>query len=73
MSIARCYARIIRDLEYQQQNQSQTLRRIYLQGKTDGQDNLVQRILTNWETLRQLLQPLLLVRLGELRDEICDY
>lgn len=72
INIAHYYARIIRDLEYQQQNQPQILRRIYLQGKADCQNNLMQRILTEWETLRQLPQPLLSVRLFELRDEICD-
>ena len=47
-------------------------RETYLQGKADGQDNLLERILANWNQLRPL-DPLELRRqLLELKDEICD-
>ena len=44
----------------------------YLHGKADGQDNLIQRILANWNQLRPLDQPELRRHLEELKDEICD-
>ena len=47
-------------------------REIYLQGKADGQDNLVHRILANWKQLASLDPPELLRQLVKLKDEIYD-
>jgi uncharacterized protein YdcH (DUF465 family) len=44
----------------------------YLQGKADGQDNLIERILANWQQLLSLGPPELKRQLVELKDEICD-
>jgi len=45
---------------------------MYLQGKADGQANLIQRILANWKLLQRLAPDELHSRLLELQDEICD-
>lgn len=47
-------------------------RDIYLHGKADGQDNLIQRILANWKQLHPLDPPELGRHLEELKDEIFD-
>jgi uncharacterized protein YdcH (DUF465 family) len=47
-------------------------REAYLQGKADGQDNFIQRILANWKQMRPLDLPKLRQQLLELKDEICD-
>ena len=47
-------------------------RETYLQGKADGQDNLIQRIQANWKQLRPLDPAELRRQLVELKDEICD-
>jgi hypothetical protein len=70
--IALFYARIIRNLERQRDEQSNSGRELYLQGKADGQDNLTQRILANWNRLKRLDSVTLHHQLLELRDEICD-
>jgi uncharacterized protein YdcH (DUF465 family) len=52
---------------------TKTLKReAYLQGKADGQENLIQRILSNWQQMRPLDLPKLRQQLLELKDEICD-
>ena len=70
--IALFYARIIRSLERQRDEQRTTDDEMYLQGKADGQANLIQRILANWKLLLQLGPTSLHQRLLELQDEICD-
>jgi len=70
--IALFYARIIRNLERQRDEQRTSDCELYLQGKADGQDNLIQRILANWNYLQRLGSVALHQRLLELRDEICD-
>jgi len=47
-------------------------RETYLQGKADGQDNLLERIQANWKQLQSLEPPALRRQLLELKDEICD-
>ena len=66
------YARILRNLERQRGKQRSSKSELYLQGKADGQDNLIQRILVEWKDLQQLDSTALRRRLLELRDEICD-
>ncbi|HEY5297953.1 MAG TPA: hypothetical protein VIK59_08500 [Verrucomicrobiae bacterium] len=70
--IALFYSRIIRDLERQREQPPNLEREPYLQGKADGQDNLIRRVLDNWKQLQQLDSPALHPRLLELKDEICD-
>ena len=66
------YARILRNLERQRDEQRSSECELYLQGKADGQDNLIQRILANWNQLQQMGSVALHRRLLELTDEICD-
>jgi hypothetical protein len=66
------YARIIRNLERQRDEQRNSECELYLQGKADGQDNLIQRVLVNWNQLQRMGSVALHRRLLELRDEICD-
>ena len=66
------YSRIIRDLEDQREHPPASERETYLQGKADGQDNLIIRLLDNWRRLQQLDSSELPSRLPELKDEICD-
>lgn len=66
------YARIIRNLERQRDEQRSLSSELYLQGKSDGQANLIQRILANWKDLIKLSPAALHERLLELQDEICD-
>jgi hypothetical protein len=47
-------------------------RKHYLQGKADGQDNLIQRVLANWSELHKIDSSVLHQRLVELKDEIYD-
>jgi hypothetical protein len=70
--IALFYARIIRNLERQRDEQRTSEDEIYLQGKADGQANLIQRVLANWNHLQRLGSVALHKRLLELQDEICD-
>jgi hypothetical protein len=70
--IALFYARIIRNLERQREEQPNSERELYLQGKADGQDNLIQRILANWKHLQRLGSIASHSRLLELKDEIRD-
>jgi hypothetical protein len=70
--IALFYARIIRNLERQRDEQRPFEDEMYLQGKADGQANLIQRILANWKLLQRLGPDELHSRLLELQDEICD-
>jgi len=67
--IALFYARIIRNLERQRDEQRTSDCEFYLQGKADGQDNLIQRILANWSHLQRMGSGALHRRLLELRDE----
>ena len=75
--LARFYGRIIRLLERQQEQQDGGFltqeRELYLQGKADGQDNLITRILANWKILGRLRGSALRARLDQLKDEICDH
>jgi hypothetical protein len=66
------YSRIIRNLERQRDEQRNSECELYLQGKADGQDNLIQRVLVNWNQLQRMGSVALHRRLLELRDEICD-
>jgi hypothetical protein len=66
------YSRIIRKLECQREKQRSSECELYLQGKADGQDNLIQRVLINWNQLQRMESVELHRRLLELRDEICD-
>jgi hypothetical protein len=66
------YSRIIRNLERQREEQRSSECELYLQGKADGQDNLIQRVLVNWNQLQRMGPVALHRRLLELRDEICD-
>jgi hypothetical protein len=66
------YERILRNLERQRDEQRSSECELYLQGKADGQDNLIQRILVNWNYLQRMGSVALHCRLLELRDEICD-
>lgn len=66
------YSRIIRNLERQREEQRSSECEFYLQGKADGQDNLIQRVLVNWNQLQRMGSVALHRRLLELRDEICD-
>ena len=70
--IALFYSRIIRDLERQREQPQSFEREFYLQGKADGQDNLIRRVLDNWKQFQQLDLSALHPRLLELKDEICD-
>jgi hypothetical protein len=70
--IALFYARIIRNLERQRDERRSLECELYLQGKADGQDNLIQRILVNWNHMQRMGSVALHRRLLELRDEICD-
>ena len=70
--LALLYARIVRNLERQRDEQRSVEDEMYLQGKSDGQANLIQRILANWKLLQRLGPDELHRRLLELRDEICD-
>lgn len=70
--IALFYDRIIRNLERQRDEQRSFEDEMYLQGKADGQANLIQRILANWKLLQRLGPDALHRRLLELQDEICD-
>lgn len=70
--IALFYARIIRNLERQRDEQRSSECELYLQGKADGQVNLIQRILAHWKYLRRLGAVALHKRLLQLEDEICD-
>jgi hypothetical protein len=47
-------------------------REIYLQGNADEQDNLIQRILADWNQMIPLDPAALRWLLLELQDEICD-
>ena len=66
------YARILRNLERQRDEQRSSECELYLQGKADGQANLTQRILANWQTLLRMGPVELHRRLLQLSDEICD-
>ena len=66
------YARILRNLERQCDEQRNSECELYLQGKADGQDNLIQRILVNWKNLQRMGEVALHSRLLKFRDEICD-
>jgi len=66
------YARILRNLERQRDEQRSSECELYLQGKADGQVNLIQRILVNWNHLQRMGSVALHRRLLELTDEICD-
>ena len=70
--IALFYARIIRNLERQRDEQRTSEDEMYLQGKADGQANLIQRVLANWKFLKRMGSRDLHRRLIELDDEICD-
>jgi hypothetical protein len=70
--IALLYARIIRNLERQRDEQRTSEDEMYLQGKADGQVNLIQRVLANWKFLKRMGAEDLRRRLIELQDEICD-
>jgi len=70
--IALFYARILRNLERQRDEQRSSECELYLQGKADGQVNLIQRILVNWNHLQRMGSVALHRRLLELTDEICD-
>ena len=70
--IALFYARIIRNLERQRDERRTSEDEMYLQGKADGQVNLIQRILANWKHLQRLGSVAMHKRLLELQDEICD-
>lgn len=70
--LALFYGRIIRNLERQRDEQRSVEDEMYLQGKADGQANLIQRILANWKLLQRLGPDALHRRLLELQDEICD-
>jgi len=66
------YARMIRSLERQREEPLTVERELYLQGKADGQDALLQRTMTNWNLLQRMPPVAVRRRLLELRDEICD-
>jgi len=66
------YARILRNLERQRDEQQSSECELYLQGKADGQVNLIQRILANWNHLQRMGSVAVHRRLLELTDEICD-
>jgi len=70
--IALFYERVLHNLERQRDEQRGSECELYLQGKADGQDNLIQRILVNWNHLQCMGSVALHHRLLELRDEICD-
>jgi hypothetical protein len=75
-SIANFYKRIILSLERQRDKQdanpSISNRRLYLDGKSDGQLNLIARVESNWPQLRQLDQGKVRAELMLLTDQICD-
>ena len=64
--------RAIRSLERQRDEQRSSDRELYLQGKTDGQDSLIQRLLLSCNQLQRMGSVALHRRLLELRDEMCD-
>jgi hypothetical protein len=70
--IALFYSRIIRNLERQRDEQKSQECELYIQGKADGQANLIQRILANRNIFQRLDADALHERLLELQDEICD-
>jgi len=70
--IALFYARIIRNLERQRDEQRTLEYEMYLQGKADGQTNLIQRVLANWKFLKRMESRDLHRRLIWLEDETCD-
>jgi hypothetical protein len=70
--IALIYSRIIHDLEHQREQQQQNFEaKPYLQGKADGQDDMIRRVMENWNQLKQLGSSALHHRLLELKDDIC--
>jgi hypothetical protein len=70
--LAEFYSRIIREIEQQRDMPQHWTRESYLEGKADGQDNLIRRVLENWEQLQRLDSPALVARFFELKDDICD-
>lgn len=75
-NIANFYQRIILNLEQQRDKQdanpSISDRRLYLDGKSDGQLNLITRVEANWPQLCKLSQQQIREELTKLIDEICD-
>jgi alkylhydroperoxidase family enzyme len=58
--------------KYERLNNEQTdlARKFYLQGKDDGQDNLIQRVVANWNQLHELDSEAIKERLLELKIKI---
>lgn len=75
-NIANFYNRIILNLEQQRDKQdanpSISDRRLYLDGKSDGQLNLITRVEANWPQLILLDQGKIRAELTKLTDDICD-
>lgn len=47
-------------------------RQLYLDGKADGQQNLIIRVAANWTELQRLKPLEVSAELQRLKDEICD-
>jgi len=75
-SIADHYKRLVTDLEKQREEQNSTNanleRRLYLDGKSDGQLNLITRIEANWSKIRRCAVARIRSELMRLTDDICD-
>ena len=75
-SIADHYKRLIDDLQRQRKKQDDNglnpEKQLYLDGKSDGQLNLITRIESNWPKIQQFPAVRIRSELMSLTDEICD-
>jgi len=74
-SIADHYKRLITDLQKQREEQDKGLsheRQLYLDGKSDGQLNLITRVEANWTKIQHLSSAKIRSELVRLKDNICD-
>ena len=75
-NIASCYSRILLKLRKQKREQNKNAvsreKQIYLEGKSDGQQNLINRIEADWPKLVHTSPDQLHAQLMSLADDICD-
>ncbi|MDD4873066.1 MAG: hypothetical protein PHR77_21135, partial [Kiritimatiellae bacterium] len=75
-SIADHYKRLITDLQKQKKTQDSTNsnpeRQLYLDGKSDGQLNLITRIEANWPNIQRYTTAQIRSELMRFTDDICD-
>jgi len=75
-SIADHYKRLIADLQMQRKNQDvkglNPEKQLYLDGKSDGQLNLITRIEASWSKIQHFPSTRIRSELLSLTDDICD-